>query len=283
MQNKKTYKMTGLFVIIGMAAFIGIVFNYVINKFTPNQDDLVVMYFEESIRGLSVGSPVVFKGVEVGKVENISLQANLKEGTFRTPVLILFNIEDSIDAVDSSELEERQIFDNLIAKGLRARLISANYLTGQLMIELVMDEKSPAVLHGNGKYWEIPTIYSPFAQLSKDLENVPLSGILSKLGDILDDIDENLPIIMKSIGSVSASVDENMPSIMDNIKEVAKNIGSITAKVDEVMDKKNGETTRTINNINNTLEEIAKAGRSLKNLTDYLERHPEAIIQGKEK
>ena len=37
------------------------------------------------------------------------------------------------------------------------------------------------------------------------------------------------------------------------------------------------------NNINNTLEEIAKAGRSLKNLTDYLERHPEAIIQGKEK
>ena len=283
MQNKKTYKMTGLFVIVGIVSFIGIVLNYVTNKFTPNEDDLVVMYFDESIRGLNVGSSVVFKGVEVGKVKNISLQANLKEGTFKTQVLILFDIEDSIDAVDSAELDEKQMFDNLIAKGLRAQLISANYLTGQLMIELVMDEKAPVVLRGNGKYWEIPTIYSAFAQLSKDLEDVPLREILSRLGNILSDIDENLPAIMKSIGSVSASVDKNLPSIMGNINEVSANISNITSKVDEVMDKKNGETTKAVNNFNNTMEEIAKVSRSLKNLIDYLERHPEAIVQGKEK
>ena len=283
MQNKKTYKMTGLFVIVGIVSFIGIVLNYVTNKFTPNEDDLVVMYFDESIRGLNVGSSVVFKGVEVGKVKDISLQANLKEGTFKTPVLILFDIEDSIDAVDSAELDEKQMFDNLIAKGLRAQLISANYLTGQLMIELVMDEKAPVVLRGNGKYWEIPTIYSAFAQLSKDLEDVPLREILSRLGNILSDIDENLPTIMKSIGSVSASVDKNLPSIMGNINEVSANISNITSKVDEVMDKKNGETTKAVNNFNNTMEEIAKVSRSLKNLIDYLERHPEAIVQGKEK
>lgn len=283
MQNKKTYKMTGLFVIVGIVSFIGIVLNYVTNKFTPNEDDLVVMYFDESIRGLSVGSSVVFKGVEVGKVKNISLQANLKEGTFKTPVLVLFNIEDSIDAVDSTELDEKQMFDNLIAKGLRAQLISANYLTGQLMIELVIDEKAPVVLRGNGKYWEIPTIYSAFAQLSKDLEDVPLREILSRLGNILSDIDDNLPAIMKSIGSVSASVDKNLPSIMGNINEVSANISNITSKVDEVMDKKNGETTKAVNNFNNTMEEIAKVSRSLKNLIDYLERHPEAIVQGKEK
>lgn len=282
MQNKKTYKMTGLFVIVGIVSFIGIVFNYVTNKFTTNEDDLVVMYFDESIRGLSVGSSVVFKGVEVGKVKNISLQANLKEGTFKTPVLVLFNIKDSIDAVDSTELDEKQMFDNLIAKGLRAQLISANYLTGQLMIELVIDEKAPVVLHGNGKYWEIPTIYSAFAQLSKDLEDVPLREILSKLGSILGDIDDNLPTIMKSISSVSASVDKNLPSIMGNIDEVSANISDITSKVNEVMDKKNGETTKAVNNFNNTMEEIAKASRSFKNLVDYLERHPEAIIQGKE-
>ena len=283
MQNKKTYKMTGLFVIIGIVSFIGIVLNYVTNKFTPNEDDLVVMYFDESIRGLNVGSSVVFKGVEVGKVKDISLQANLKEGTFKTPVLVLFNIEDSIDAIDSAELDEKQMLDNLIEKGLRAQLISANYLTGQLMIELVMDEKAPVVLRGNGKYWEIPTIYSAFAQLSKDLEDVPLREILSRLGNILSDIDENLPAIMKSIGSVSASVDKNLPSIMGNINEVSENISNITSKVDEVMDKKNGETTKAVNNFNNTMEEIAKVSRSLKNLIDYLERHPEAIVQGKEK
>jgi len=283
MQNKKTYKMTGLFVIVGILTLSCIVFNYVANKFAPDEDDLVVMYFDESIRGLSVGSPVVFNGVEVGKVKDISLQANLREGTFKTLVLVLFNIEDSIDAIDSAELNEKQMLDNLIAKGLRAQLISANYLTGQLMIELVMDEKAPAVLRGNGKYWEIPTVYSAFAQLSKDLEDVSLREILSKLSNILNDIDENLPIIMKSIGSVSSSVDENLPSIMNNISGVSKNINDITAKVDRAIDKKNDETTKTINNFNNTLEEISKTSRSLKNLVDYLERHPEAIIQGKEK
>jgi len=265
MQKKKTYKLTGLFVIIGIISLVGIVLNYVSKRFTTNQDDLVVMYFEESIRGLSVGSSVVFKGVEVGKVEEISLQANLKEGTFKTPVLVLFNIEKSIDTIDSAELDEKQMFDNLIAKGLRAQLTSANYLTGQLMIELVMDAGSPAVLRGTGKYWEIPTIYSPFAQLSKDLEDIPLNEIISRTGDILNDIDENLPIIVK------------------NIKSVSDNIEQITAKMSAVLDEKNVETAKTLHNFNNTLEEIGKASRSLKNLTDYLERHPEAIIQGKDK
>ena len=51
----------------------------------------------------------------------------------------------------------------------------------------------------------------------------------------------------------------------------------------KTMDQKNGEFTHTVNNLNSTLEEISKASRSMKNLTDYLERHPEAIIQGKEK
>ena len=235
-----------------------IVFNYVINKFTPNQDDLVVMYFEESIRGLSVGSSVVFKGVEVGKVADISLLANLKEGTFKTPVLVLFSLEDNMDIIDSSELDERQVFDNLIDKGLRARLISANYLTGQLMIELVMDAKTPAVLHGTGKYWEIPTELSSFAMLSQDLEEVPLRETLSRLGNIIQDLEENLP-------------------------QILKNMAQVTQKVDKALDKKSGEASKSMQGFNTAMEEISKTSRSIKNLTDYLERHPEALLMGKEK
>ncbi|MBR1756039.1 MAG: MCE family protein, partial [Alphaproteobacteria bacterium] len=197
MQQKKTYKMVGLFVIIGLAALVGVVLKYASQRFTTNQDDLVVMYFEESIRGLSVGSSVVFKGVEVGKVADISLLANLKEGTFKTPVLVLFDLENSMTTIGLTEWDDKQMLDNLIDKGLRARLISANYLTGQLMIELVMDAKTPAVLRGTGKYWEIPTELSSFAMLSQDLEEVPLRETLSRLGNIIQDLEENLPQILK--------------------------------------------------------------------------------------
>lgn len=278
MQQKKTYKMTGLFVIVGLLCFFGIIAYFVSSKFTINKNAMIVMYFDESIGGLSVGAPVVLSGVEVGKVVKIKLIPDFEEGTFQVPVFI--TIDGGGDA-DRKEVEAT--LKHLIEKGLRARLITSNYLTGQLKIELVMNPSQKAIMRGSGKYMEIPTEYSSFAMLSKDLEDVPLNEILSKLGNILNDIDENLPSIMSSISSFSASVNENLPYILQNIKEVSENINNITAKVETVMDKKNNETTKTINNINNTLEEIAKAGRSLKNLTDYLERHPEAIIQGKEK
>lgn len=258
MQQKKTYKMVGLFMVVGLASLIGVVLNYASQRFTTNQEDLVVMYFEESIRGLSVGSSVVFKGVEVGKVADISLLANLKEGTFKTPVLVLFNLEDSIDTIDRAELDNKQMLDNLIAKGLRARLISANYLTGQLMIELVMDAKTPAVLRGTGRYWEIPTELSSFAMLSQDLEEVPLRETLSRLGNIIQDLEENLP-------------------------QILENTAQITQKIDKVLDRKSGEASKSMNSFNAAMEEISKTSRSIKNLTDYLERHPEALLMGKEK
>ena len=294
MQSKKTYRTTGLFVIIGLISFIGIVLNFVAEKFTTNEDDLVVMYFEESIQGLSVGSSVVFHGVEVGKVKSINLLANLKEGTFKTPVFVLFDIENRLDAVDSAELDNKQMLDNLIAKGLRARLISANYLTGQLMIELVMDNKAPAVLRGTGKYWEIPTVYSPFAQLSKDLEEIPLQDTIIRIGSLIDNIDDNIPHILNNIMGITESINTSAPNAIKNMSELIeglnknmpllmKNVNSISAKINQLVDSKNGDAAKTMENINSTLEEISKASRSLKNLTDYLERHPEAIIQGKEK
>ena len=258
MQQKKTYKMVGLFMVVGLATLIGVILNYASQRFTTDKEDLVVMYFEESIRGLSVGSSVVFKGVEVGKVADISLLANLREGTFKTPVWVLFNLEDSIDTIDRAELDNKQMLDNLIAKGLRARLISANYLTGQLMIELVMDAKTPAVLRGTGKYWEIPTELSSFAMLSQDLEEVPLRETLSRLGNIIQDLEENLP-------------------------QILENTAQITQKLDRALDKKSGEASKSMNSFNAAMEEFSKASRSIKNLSDYLERHPEALLMGKEK
>ncbi|MBQ8480975.1 MAG: MCE family protein [Alphaproteobacteria bacterium] len=278
MQKKKTYKMTGLFVIVGLLCLLGIIAYSLSSKFAVNKKDLVVMYFDESINGLSVGASVVLNGVDVGKVVKIKLIPNLEDGTFQTPVYIAFNAYK-----DKNAKKEGNILKHLIDKGLRARLTTANYLTGQLMIELVMDPSQPPIMRGDGTYMEIPTEFSSFAMFSKDLEDVPLREILSRLGNILGNIDENLPSIMKNVNSVSASVDKNLPSILNNVNDVSENINNITSKIERVMDKKNGETTKTINNINITLEEISKASRSLKNLTDYLERHPEAIIQGKEK
>lgn len=258
MQQNKTYKMTGLFVFVGMLCLGAIIFNYVGRRFTMDQKNLVVMYFEESILGLSVGSSVVFQGVEIGKVEKIRLVTNLQKGTFKTPVYVLFDKKKILQFNSNGRVPADAMLKNLIEKGLRARLIGANYLTGALMIELVMDSEQPAVMRGTGKYLEIPTELSSFAMFSNDLKEVPVRESLLRLSDLIADLNQNMPAIMS-------------------------NVSQITAKMNRMLDQKSGEATKTMNNLNATLEEISKTSRSVKNLTDYLERHPEALLKGKEK
>ena len=286
----KTYNLTGLFVLIGTLCFAGIVGYFVKQKFSENNEDMVIMYFDESIRGLSVGSPVLMQGVEIGNVAKIRLLANLEKGTFKTPVYMTFNDNKSVKAYGEGD----NLLKGLIDRGLRARLITSNFLTGQLMIELVMDDKSPVVYRGTGKYPEIPTIYSSFAQISKDLEDISLQDTVIRLGNLIDNIDENIPLILENITEVTRNMKSSAPNILENLGDIAdnlnknippllQNLNKISMKIDDVMNEKTGSAGKTLDNMNKTMEEISKASRSLKNLTDYLERHPEAIIQGKGK
>ncbi len=286
----KTYRLTGIFVLVGLVCFSLIIGYFLKQKFSENEEDMVIMYFDESIRGLSVGSPVLLQGVEIGNVAKIRLLANLEKGTFKTPVYMTFNGNKSVTVYGEGD----DLLKGLIDKGLRARLITSNFLTGQLMIELVMDEKSPVIYRGTGKYPEIPTIYSSFAQLSKDLEDIPLQETVMRVGNLINNIDESLPLILENISQTTAHIRETAPNAMKNLNDLAdslnknipsllQNINNISLKIDNIMDEKTGSAGRTMDNMNKTLEEISKASRSLKNLTDYLERHPEAIIQGKEK
>lgn len=258
MQQNKTYKKAGLFVVIGALCLAGIILKYAGQKFLTDDSHMVVMYFDESIQGLSVGSSVVLQGVEIGKVSKIKLIADMQSGTFKAPVFVMFDKKKISSKQKGEKIDRKHVLNNLIEKGLRAQLASASLLTGQLMIQLVMAPDQPVQLKGKGVYQEIPTILSPYEKFSKDLEEVPLHESLVRLGDVLVDLDDKLPVILD-------------------------NVAHITEKFDGMLDRKSGEFSKTLNNANATMVEISKASRSLKNLTDYLERHPEALLRGKEK
>lgn len=286
----RTYKLTGLFVLAGLICFGAIVGYFVKQKFTENKEDMVIMYFDESIRGLSIGSSVLMQGVEIGNVSKIRLLANLEKGTFKTPVYVTLNDNKSVKVYGEGD----NLLKGLIDRGLRARLITSNFLTGQLMIELIMDPKSPIVYRGTGKYPEIPTTYSSFAQISKDLEEIPLQDTLARIGNLIDNIDETIPVILDNITDITSTISEETPNTVNSVKQltaslnkslpaILRSMNNISSKIDNALDGKNGEFYKTLENVNKTLDEFVKTSRSIKNLSDYLERHPEAIIQGKGK
>ena len=268
MAKKKTYKMAGLFVLLGFACLGGIIFHYTKQKFFENDEDVAVMYFEESINGLNVGSSVVFKGVEVGQVSKINLVFNMSDGTFKTPVFARFQENKSFKVVDYSDARPEEQYKKLIEKGLRARLVSASLLTGQLMIELEMNPNSPAEFKGDGKYAEIPTEMSSIGALSKDLQEIPLKETMLRLSDVIKKIDRSMPKILDNF-------DNKLPKILANIEQISK-------KLNLAIEQKSNETTKAVKNFNEALEDMGKASIAIKNLADYLERHPEAILRGKD-
>ena len=110
MKQEKTYKMVGFFVVIGFISFIAIIYNYLSYKFSTDESNYVVMYFDESIQGLNVGSPVMFKGVEIGKVAKIRLLTNIKEGTFKTPVYVSFEGKKALGSGTDGRLSAKIVF-----------------------------------------------------------------------------------------------------------------------------------------------------------------------------
>lgn len=270
MTDKPNTKLTGMFVLTALFVLIG-------TFLMINKDNLVshtlkyVMYFDGSVKGLSVGAPVVLNGVPVGRVSNISLLTDIKNLTFKIPVTIEINSRSFQDkqmyAGNSpwrieyyTRKSQIELFHELIQKGLRGRLITQSILTGQMMIELSFYPDTPIILRG-GKdgEMEIPTLPSSMMELTKTLQNLPIHKIAVNFLDVLEEL-----------RSLLKTFNETLPVTAKNVSDITQNVNSLTSP-----------DSQTVSDLNRLLNESAAAARSLHDWADYLERHPEALLKGK--
>jgi len=261
MKKQPDKKTIAMFVILGFLVIGGILLKSLADKFLTPDRNLAVMYFSESIKGLNVGSPVVYEGVQVGKVVKIEIITNPKTLEFSIPVYAQFAQDGNISTTSlDHDLSRSQILNILIEKGLRARLTNQNLLTGQLMIELQMLPDSPIKFrqpaNSEKHIFEIPTTLSTIAGLSKDLQDLPIKQIVSRIDKIL------------------AEFEEQSPKILPRFAELGEKLNRYT-------DKSAPQTAQTLNQLDRTLKDLGDAAKSVKNLADYLERHPDSILKGK--
>lgn len=163
----------------------------------------MVLIFDSSISGLSMGSPVVFRGVPVGRVVSIELEGNIDLMNFRTAVFIELGQEIADDLLQRSPEDgvkssapfefDTQNYVKLIQHGLRARLAPQSLLTGQLMVELDFypaTEAGPAVneITFVDETPEIPTIPSRFDSLLHKLTEMPFERIGKNVLQITDSL-----------------------------------------------------------------------------------------------
>jgi len=260
MKKTPNKKLVGLFTVFSIAIFAGIVIMFMGNSIFEKNDNQIVMYFEESINGLIIGSPVSFRGVEIGKVSKIDIMADTKSMNFSIPVFAKLNENQSFRGKTYKKIKDKDAFiEDLIKKGLRARLTTQSYITGQLMIELEMLPNTKVELKNPNEFKdiiEIPTVLSPMGELSKGLQDLPIKDSIDKFNYLIETFNGKFPIIL-----------DQTALILANINRIASNnVGGLSM---------------TVNNLNKAIIDIGQAARSLRNFTDYLERHPEALLRGK--
>ena len=214
MIRKANKTVIGLFVVGGLALLMigilvfgsGLLFKRTI-KF--------VLYFDGSIKGLSIGAPVMFRGVSIGAVKDISLIYDTKGGTIMLPVIV---------EIEQSRIKGAPNFwewggdKKMINLGLRGKLEVYSFLTSQLMISFDFYPDKPAVLRGIMKqYTELPTL--------------PISPDIFALMDEIPikEIAKNLEATTKGINKLvnSSDLERSLYELRDTLQETKQAMRSL--------------------------------------------------------
>jgi paraquat-inducible protein B len=269
-----------------------------------------VMYFDEPVKGLSVGAPVLFQGVQIGSVTNITLQVDPVKMQTYIPVIIEYEPEKFQMAGAGRETfrDPRKNIPKIIEKGLRAQLAMQSFITGQLAIQLDLYPDKPAVLKNISKdYIEIPTIPSTGERLAQALGDLDLKGIEKHLLSTLAAVDRfmNNPDLSASIralkdtlqdtGKLVTRVDRQVNPVADDLKKTVKDIGKLADNVNAQVGGLAAGFNKTMASaqgalsaesplmveLENMLKEISAMSKSIRQLANILDQHPEALIRGK--
>jgi paraquat-inducible protein B len=254
-----------------------------------------ILRFNESIRGLTVGAPVEYRGIKIGQVVDIKAQYNME--TDSPEITVLIETEPQRwETIGKATGDDKDRWEKQIVKGLRAQLKTGSLLTGQLYVDIDFHPDAPkAQLKLDGQFPEFPTIPAPLQiitarvnELLSKLETVPIE----KIGKDLSHTLENVKTISESkelLGAVQAlnetlqqtrllvqHLDSNVaPAISSTLDQAQKTLVSVEGTL--------GQDSPLQHEMRQAIKELGEAARAVRILTDYLERHPEALIYGKGK
>jgi paraquat-inducible protein B len=255
-----------------------------------------VVNFDGSVRGLSVGAPVEFRGIKIGIVSDIGVNLNPKTLEIKIPVLIDIQPEriTTPQLVQSHVAEDKYaIMKHMVKRGLRAQLETGSLLTGQLFVGLDFHQDLPQEeLILSGKYPEIPAIPAAMDQLRRtvtdvmaEIRRLPLDKIAKEILETVEGGNRlvnspdtqkavhNLNVALGNVEKFTEGLDRQVDSLVTNLDKTLVTVQKGLRLVDP--------NSPAAVNMNNALIELSAAARSIRVLADYLEQHPEALVKGK--
>jgi paraquat-inducible protein B len=222
-----------------------------------------VVYFDGSVKGLNVGSPVMFRGVKIGSVSDIQIAFDSQEMATLIPIII----DIARDKFRGGETDRKYV-QELIDKGLRAQLQMQSIVTGQLAVYLDFFPDSPVVLRGTGaEYPEIPSILSKSEELQKTLAELPLEDLVEKTHSAMEGIDRlvnspELHAAVRSLDTTAKEIQEMVRNLDREIRVLGQESRKTTlaatsafSQMEQFMAMEEGKTGEIARSINETMLE----------------------------
>jgi paraquat-inducible protein B len=315
MAKQTNRKMIGVFVVIAVILMAASLVVFGSGKFFKKTVKCV-LYFDEPVKGLSVGAPVLFQGVQIGSVVSIALTVDPANLQIKIPIIIEYEPDRfHVPLERDVSRDPRKTVPKLIEKGLRAQLGMQSLITGQLLVEIGFFPEvplcyPPAQVDQEYKdYLVIPTCKSTGAKLADALEKLDLESLkrniestLAGINRLVNDPDltagiKALKDTLQEAGKLVKTVERKVDPLADDLKKTVKDIGKLARDTDvkvaelttglgKTMSSARGvlsQDSPLIVELENTLKEISTMSRSFRQLANYLEQHPETLIRGKGK
>jgi paraquat-inducible protein B len=255
----------------------------------PGRIDRYVVYFSESVRGLAPGAPVEFRGIPLGVVRDIAVEFDFESQRFRIPVAIDLYPDKlasrAIPGVKQQQIGRREALDALIAKGFRAQLRTGNLVTGQLYVALDLFPNAPkAGIDWSAEPAILPSMPGALTEaqesiggILRKIEKVPFDRIGADVEKALASLDATL----KRVEQLAANVDRDLaPEMRATLVQAQQTLAAAERTVTAAQGTV-GADGALATELRDAIRELTRTMQSLRALTDYLERHPEALIRGK--
>ena len=257
-----------------------------------------VLYFSESLRGLTVGAPVTILGLTAGEVVAVGLDIDPAVSKIRGRVEIvsyphrltarLIAKEAAIGKLLDRSVQQRHAFIQRLVeqRGLRAQLRSGSLITGQLFVAFDYFPDAPkAKIDWSRDPVELPVMPSEITDLEQKvsgilakLDKLPYEAIGADLTKALVSLDQTLKSADKAVNRIDAELTPGLKTTMEDLRRTIVSADGVLNSADATLVGKDAPGQQELRE---ALQEIARAARSLRVLTDYLEQYPDALIRGK--
>ncbi len=239
-------------------------------------------YFAGSVKGLSVGAPVEFRGLQVGEVKSIDVLFDPDKMDYRFPVQLDLYPDRLLPKAAPSPTTQRVPGSSAIlkalSKGLKAQLRSGNLITGQKLVALDFFANAPAVkFDPNQSPLVIPTapgsmedLQATLSDIATKIDKIPFDKIAQDLRTDLQTLNKTLNDTDKVLHRVDTELAPQLQVTLDSARQTLQSANQLLSS-DAPLQQ----------DVREALHQMTKAAESIRVLTDYVQQHPEMFIKGK--